>query len=77
MNAYISDRIARDHADQLLADAVIARRVRAIRKARRAATQRTTASARVQPTSRTRAAVSHVVTRPYAAFQSWLAAGLL
>ena len=77
MNAYITDRIARDHVDQLLADAVIARRVRSVRKSRRAASRRTKTPARAHPTSRARAAVSSVITRPVAAFQSWLAAGLL
>ena len=73
MNAYISDRIARDHADQLLADAVIARRVRAVRNSRRAASQARKNAARAHPTSRARAAVS----RPISAVQAWLAAGLL
>ena len=75
MNAYISDRIAREHVDQLLADAVIARRVRDVRKSRRAAGTKT--PARAHPTSKARAAVSHAVTRPFAAVQNWLAAGLL
>jgi hypothetical protein len=77
MNAYITDQIARDHLDHLLADAVIARRVRAVRQSRRAASRRTKTPARAHPTSRARAVVSNVVSRPVAAFQSWLAAGLL
>jgi hypothetical protein len=37
MNAYIADRIARQHADALMADASLARRVRQVRRSRRAA----------------------------------------
>jgi hypothetical protein len=37
MNAYIADRIARQHADALMADASLARRVRKVRRSRRAA----------------------------------------
>jgi hypothetical protein len=102
MNAYVADRIARDHTDQLLADAVIARRIRAARRQRvgrahginhaatttdhaattadhaaTAADSATTTAARARPTSRARAAVSRVVSRPYAAFHAWLTAGLL
>jgi hypothetical protein len=37
MNVYIADRIARQHADSLMADASLARRVRQVRQARRSA----------------------------------------
>jgi hypothetical protein len=77
MNAYISDRVARDHADQLMADAALARRIRAVRNERRTASRSTKTAARAHPTSRARAALTSVVTRPYAAVHSWLAAGLL
>jgi hypothetical protein len=77
MNTYMSDRIARDHLDQLRSDAVIGRRLREIRKARRAASRSVRIPARAQPTSRARAVVSTVVTRPAAAVHAWLAAGLL
>jgi hypothetical protein len=37
MNSYITDALAREHADRLMADAAAARRVRRVRSARRAA----------------------------------------
>jgi hypothetical protein len=70
MNAYISDQIAREHADRLMADAAAARRARRVRRARRAAT-------RAVPTE-SPADRSPVWRRsPAAAFQAWLAAGQL
>lgn len=78
MNAYVTDRIARDHLDQMLADAALARRVNQVRKSRRAA-RRATAAATSEPadvTARPRNA-SRILTRPYAAFHAWLTAGLL
>jgi hypothetical protein len=35
MNSYITDALAREHADQLMADAAAARRARRVRSARR------------------------------------------
>jgi len=70
MNVYISDQLAREHADRLMADASAARRVRRVRRARRAA-------GRAVPTE-SPADRSHTVRRnPAAAFQSWLTAGQL
>jgi hypothetical protein len=71
MNAYISDQIAREHADRLMADAAAARRARRVRSSRRAAGRRAVPTE--SPADR-----SHALRRgPAAAFQSWLAAGQL
>ena len=68
MNIYLADQIAREHADQMMADAALARRVRQLRTARHA---------RVHVTARPNARVRHLVSRPYRALHTWLAAGLL
>jgi hypothetical protein len=67
MNAYISDHIARERADRLMADATAARRARRVRRARRAAGRTTLAES---PADRSPA----VRRNPAAAFQSWLTA---
>lgn len=70
MNVYISDRLAREHADRLMADAAAVRRARRVRQARRATgrTVPTESPADRSPAPRRRAV---------AAFHSWLAAGQL
>jgi hypothetical protein len=77
MNVYVADQMAREHADRMMADAALARRVHAARANRRQAKRVTMTVARGRPTSRARAAVSRAVTRPYSAFHAWLSAGLL
>jgi hypothetical protein len=82
MNAYISDSIARQHADTMLANAAAARRLGRARKgskARTAAPARTEAvgSASAPGRSRRGAAVAHVAAWPFSAAHSWLAAGQL
>jgi hypothetical protein len=68
MNVYISDQLAREHTNRLLADAKAARRARRVRRARRAAGN---AVAAESPADR-----SHAVHRgPAVALQSWLTAG--
>jgi hypothetical protein len=70
MNAYISDRIAREHADRLMADAAAARRARRVRSSRRAA-------GRAVPTESPADRSPAPRRGPGAAFQAWLAAGQL
>jgi hypothetical protein len=77
MNAYITDRAARDHVDRMMADALVWRSAKRARLARRAATASRKTAARARPSSKARAALSHVLTRPYAALSAWLSAGLL
>jgi hypothetical protein len=72
MNIYLADQIARDHADRMMADAALARRVRQVRASRRAA-HAAADVAETRPANR----VGHLVTRPYRALHTWLAAGLL
>jgi hypothetical protein len=80
MNEYISDRMARERTDRMLAEAANSRRSRLVRRSRRNATA---APARQAGTGRTTSpahagtATAHYVARPFAAFQSWLAAGQL
>lgn len=71
MNIYLADQIAREHADRMMADAVLARRVRQVRASRRARSRVVAAQAR--PNTR----VGQLVSRPYRALHTWLAAGLL
>jgi 2-methylcitrate dehydratase PrpD len=71
MNAYMTDQIAREHADRLMADGAAARRLRRVRQSQRAASTVT----RVHPTAGP--APVPFVRHPVAAFWSWLAAGLL
>jgi len=80
MNAYLTDSLAREHADRLLADAAAARRARGVRMARSAArTSRTDSAADRSPAApRSRAAAAaHLALRPATAFHSWWAAGEL
>jgi hypothetical protein len=83
MNAYMHDRIAREHADAMMAEAAAARRARQARRSRRAArsTTRTPAADQPQPQPRRAprpgAAAAQFAARPFTAFQSWLAAGQL
>jgi hypothetical protein len=84
MNVYIADRIARQHADALMEDAAAARRVRQVRKSRRAA-RRTSSNegSAEQPaeqsrrTARAGTATAQFVARPFTVFHAWLAAGQL
>jgi hypothetical protein len=75
MNAYMSDQIARDHVDSLLADGAAARRLRRIHQSRRAAST----STHTHHANRSDAGPATVpfVRHPVAAFWSWLAAGVL
>jgi hypothetical protein len=70
MNAYITDQLAREHADRLMADAAAIRRARRVRHSRRAASRAvpTESPADRSPAPRRGAA---------AVFQSWLTAGQL
>ncbi len=86
MNAYIADSIARQHADAMLADAAIARRLRRARKNAKtrhvasSGTAASSASAEGAPTAgplRTGSAVASVIVRPFTAAHSWLLAGQL
>jgi hypothetical protein len=84
MNAYIADRIARQHTDALLADAAAARRVRRARKGskRRVVTAHPAADSAAEAASaptapRPGAAVAHAIAWPFTAARSWLAAGYL
>jgi hypothetical protein len=70
MNAYISDRLAREHADRLMADAAAFRRARRVRQSRRAVRRAVPAES---PADRSPA----VRRGPAAAFHTWLAAGQL
>jgi hypothetical protein len=73
MNAYVTDQLARDHANQMMADAALARRVRRVRASRRAAGHPTSTDNGARSGTR----VGHLVTGPYRAVHTWLAAGLL
>jgi len=70
MNPYITDTLAREHADRLMADAAAHRRARRARSAHKVTsrTGRTESRADRSPAPRRSAA---------AAFQSWLTAGQL
>jgi hypothetical protein len=93
MNAYLADRIAREHADALMADAAAhrrARRARQERKERRAATRTGTVSMsglenprpqvgapKANRWSNRAASAAHLAARPYTALHDWIAAGQL
>jgi hypothetical protein len=80
MNAYVADRIAREHADRLMADGSAARRARLARQTRRATSGKNTRpdTDRAQAVTRPRpAAAAQFVARPFVAFHSWLLAGEL
>jgi hypothetical protein len=81
MNAYISDQIAREHANRMMSDAAAARRARRAAKARRAAatTTRTASADRSRPAVARpgTAAAAQFVIRPFSAVRSWLVAGQL
>jgi hypothetical protein len=81
MNTYISDSIARSHADQMMADAAAARRARRVRSARRAAsrTSRHESVADRSPDTRVTGPLNaaHAIVRPFTAVHSWLLAGQL
>ncbi|MDT4920892.1 MAG: hypothetical protein QOI15_1794 [Pseudonocardiales bacterium] len=81
MNVYISDSIARAHADRMMADAAAARRARHVRAARRAASrtspQESAADRSPGVRSRGPLAAAHIAARPFTAFHSWLLAGQL
>lgn len=70
MNVYVSDHIARDHTDRLMADAAAARRARRARRSRRAA-------ARAVPTESPADRSPAPRRGPAAAFRAWYAAGQL
>jgi hypothetical protein len=78
MNAYVSDRIAREHADRLMADAAAARRARRARQARRGTSITTNRVAADRSRTAARpgaAAAARFVKHPFAALHSWLVAG--
>lgn len=80
MNAYIADRIAREHTDRLMAEAAAWRRSRTVRNSRRAArTSTASGSGRTRRSRRVAArpgtAAAHFVARPFVAIHSWLVAG--
>lgn len=80
MNAYLADRIARDHTDTLLAEAAEARRARQARRSRRtrrSARTDTRSGTAASRASRSGAVVAHYVTRPFSAAHHWIAAGQL
>jgi len=71
MNPYISDTLAREHADRLMADAAAVRRARRARHARHARRASVRAVPAESPADRSPRR------GPAAAFQTWLAAGQL
>lgn len=77
MNGYISDSIARDHVDSMLAAAAASRRAKAVRQERRSRRATAKRSADRRKHSATAASVGHAVTRPFVAVHSWYAAGEL
>jgi hypothetical protein len=83
MNAYLADRMAREHVDALLTEASgayrarLARRSARARRARERANRRDGAANRVARDARTTPAVGHYVARPFAAVHAWFAAGQL
>jgi hypothetical protein len=82
MNEYISDRMAREHTDRLLAEAATVRRNRLVRRSRRRtagapASIATTHGRRTTRPAHAGTAVAHFAASPFVAFQSWLAAGQL
>jgi hypothetical protein len=76
MYDYLVDRLARDHADALMADAAAARRTRRVRRERRAAQWTQEPSSDRSPASPHRGAVK-LAAHPVAVLHSWLAAGQL
>lgn len=70
MNPYITDQLAREHAERMMADAAAIRRARRARSARRATVRTVPAES---PADRS-PAPRHTIA---AAFQSWLTAGQL
>jgi hypothetical protein len=79
MNVYIADQIAREHADRLMADAALARRLRQARTSRRGSRPvEHVSTAQTHGVARTgTAAAAHFMARPFAAVHSWLLAGHL
>lgn len=81
MNAYISDALAREHTDALLADAAAGRRAKQARRSRRAASISTrngaTGPALRRAARSAPASAAHFVTAPFVAFREWFAAGQL
>jgi hypothetical protein len=81
MNPYYADRIAREHADALMADAVAARLARRVRRERRAAASSSAGRGAVQAqrraAARPGAAAVHFAAHPFVALGSWIAAGHL
>jgi hypothetical protein len=81
MNVYISDSIARAHADRMMADAAAARRARRVRASRRAAARTSVHESAADRSPDTRpsgpATAAHLAARPITAFRSWLLAGQL
>jgi hypothetical protein len=79
MNAFFTDRMAREHADRLMADAAAIRRARRVRASRRASSRvaqfespadRSPAAAPHRPV-----ATAHALVRPFSAVHNWLVAG--
>lgn len=70
MNTYITDTLAREHADRLMADAAAHRRARRARAARRSVGHAVPAESPADRSPAPRRGVA-------AAFQSWLTAGQL
>ena len=81
MNGIFTDRLAREHADRLMADAAAIRRARRVRTSRRAAgrTARFESPADRSPAAphQRPVAVAHAATRPFTAVRTWLVAGQL
>lgn len=73
MNAYITDTLAREHADRLMADAGAYRRARRARSARSARKATSRAVPTESPADRSPAPRRGAA----AAFQAWLTAGQL
>jgi hypothetical protein len=81
MNTYLADRIARDRADALAAEATRARRARAARQARRnrAAVRRVSTGDISAATTVADSTAGHRpalrIARPFAAVHAWIACG--
>jgi hypothetical protein len=84
MNAYITDSLAREHTNTLLADAAANRRAKVARRNRRNASAASATSSQPAAGRAHRhglrsgtASAAHHLARPISSFQTWLAAGQL
>lgn len=81
MNGYITDSVARDHVDTLLAGAAASRRAKEARRARRARREAAKGETKANTANTARhgraASVGHAAARPFVAVQTWIAAGQL